>query len=214
MPDTQYYYFTEQPYTGYDPSLQDDYPALRLTLPNTYYDPKVASDLYNRYHDEYQVADDVGFDGIMINEHHTAPFCMQASINITGTVLAKITKNAKIMMLGNPLPVVDNPLRLAEELAMIDLISRGRLISGFVRGGGVESLANNINPAHNRERFEEAHDIIIAACTRPGPFPWEGKHIQYRDINQWALPLQNPFPRDIEPATASPETVIWAARHR
>ena len=122
MPDTQYYYFTEQPYTGYDPSLQDDYPALRLTLPNTYYDPKVASDLYNRYHDEYQVADEVGFDGIMINEHHTAPFCMQASINITGTVLAKITKNAKIMMLGNPLPVVDNPLRLAEELAMIDLI--------------------------------------------------------------------------------------------
>ena len=116
MPDTQYYYFTEQPYTGYDPSLQDTYPALRLTLPNSNYDPKLASDLYNRYHDEYQVADEAGFDGIMINEHHTAPFCMQASINITGTVLAKITKNAKIMMLGNPLPVIDNPLRLAEEL--------------------------------------------------------------------------------------------------
>ena len=81
----------------------------------------------------------MGFDGIMINEHHTAPFCMQASINITGTVLAKITRRGKILMLGNPLPVVDNPLRLAEELAMIDCISRGRLISGFVRGGGVEA---------------------------------------------------------------------------
>ena len=150
---TEYYYFSEQPYTAYDPAIQDQYPSLRLTLPNTLFDPAIASDLYNRYHDEYQVADDVGFDGIMINEHHTAPFCMQASINITGAVLAKITRRVRILMLGAPLPVVDNPLRLAEELAMIDCISRGRLISGFVRGGGVENLANNVNPAYNRQRF-------------------------------------------------------------
>ena len=57
---TNYYYFTEQPYTGYNPDLQEQYPALRLTLPNSNYDPQIASDLYNRYHDEYQVADDVG----------------------------------------------------------------------------------------------------------------------------------------------------------
>ena len=138
----------------------------------------------------------------MINEHHTAPFCMQASINITGAILSKITKRAKILMLGNPLPVIDNPLRLAEELAMIDMISRGRLISGFVRGGGVESLANNVNPAHNRERFEEAHDVIMAAWTRPGPFRWEGKHFQYRNINPWALPLQKPHPPVMVPGTA------------
>jgi alkanesulfonate monooxygenase SsuD/methylene tetrahydromethanopterin reductase-like flavin-dependent oxidoreductase (luciferase family) len=150
----------------------------------------------------------------MINEHHTAPFCMQASINITGAVLAKITRRAKIVMLGNPLPVVDNPLRLAEELAMIDCISRGRLVSGFVRGGGVESLANNVNPAHNRERFEEAHDVILAAWTQPGPFRWEGKHFQYRVINPWALPLQKPHPPIMVPGTASPETVVWAAKHR
>jgi alkanesulfonate monooxygenase SsuD/methylene tetrahydromethanopterin reductase-like flavin-dependent oxidoreductase (luciferase family) len=214
MPKTNYYYFTEQPYTGYDPELQEQYPALRLNLPNANYDPQIASDLYNRYHDEYQVADDVGFDGIMINEHHTAPFCMQASINITGAVLAKITRRGKILMLGNPLPVVDNPLRLAEELAMIDCISRGRLISGFVRGGGVESLVNNVNPVYNRERFEEAHDLIVAAWTRPGPFRWDGKHFQYRVVNPWALPLQKPHPPIMVPGTASPETVIWAAKHR
>jgi alkanesulfonate monooxygenase SsuD/methylene tetrahydromethanopterin reductase-like flavin-dependent oxidoreductase (luciferase family) len=211
---TQYYYFTEQPYTAYDPAIQDQYPSLRLTLPNSLFDPHIASDLYNRYHEEYQVADEAGFDGIMINEHHTAPFCMQASINITGAILAKITKRARILMLGNPLPIVDNPLRLAEELAMIDCISRGRLISGFVRGGGVEQLANNVNPADNRERFEEAHDFIIAAWTRPGPFRWEGKHFQYRVVNPWALPLQKPHPPIMVPGTASPETVIWAARHR
>jgi alkanesulfonate monooxygenase SsuD/methylene tetrahydromethanopterin reductase-like flavin-dependent oxidoreductase (luciferase family) len=211
---TKYYYFTEQPYTAYDPAIQDQYPSLRLTLPNALFDPKIASDLYNRYHDEYQVADESGFDGIMINEHHTAPFCMQASINITGAVLAKITRNVKILMLGAPLPVVDNPLRLSEELAMIDCISRGRLISGVVRGGGVESLANNVNPAFNRERFEEAHDLIISAWTRPGPFRWEGKHFSYRVVNPWVLPLQKPHPPIMVPGTASPETVVWAAKHR
>jgi alkanesulfonate monooxygenase SsuD/methylene tetrahydromethanopterin reductase-like flavin-dependent oxidoreductase (luciferase family) len=214
VPETQYYYFTEQPYTAYDPAIQDQYPALRLTLPNSLYDPVLASDLYNRYHEEYQVADEAGFDGIMINEHHTAPFCMQTSINITGAVLAKITKRVKILMLGGPLPVLDNPLRFAEELAMIDCISRGRLISGFVRGGGVEMLANNVNPAYNRERFEEAHDLILEAWTRPGPFRWEGKHFQYRVVNPWALPLQKPHPPVMVPGTASPETVVWAARHR
>jgi alkanesulfonate monooxygenase SsuD/methylene tetrahydromethanopterin reductase-like flavin-dependent oxidoreductase (luciferase family) len=212
--NTSYYYFTEQPYTGYDPALQAEHPALRLMLPNEHFDPQLASSLYQRYHEEYEVADGVGFDGIMINEHHTAPFCMQASINITGAVLAKITKRTKILMLGNPLPVVDNPLRLSEELSMIDMISGGRLISGFVRGGGVESLANNVNPVHNRERFEEAHDLIIAAWTRKGPFIWEGKHFQYRVVNPWALPLQKPHPPIMVPGTVSPETVVWAAKHR
>jgi alkanesulfonate monooxygenase SsuD/methylene tetrahydromethanopterin reductase-like flavin-dependent oxidoreductase (luciferase family) len=212
--NTQYYYFSEQPYPAYDRGVQDEYPSLRLTLPNCLFDSQTASDLYNRYHDEYQVADECGFDGIMINEHHTAPFCMQASIVITGAVLAKITRNVRILMLGAPLPVVDNPLRLSEELAMIDCISRGRLISGVVRGGGVESLANNVNPAYNRERFEEAHDLIIAAWTRPGPFRWYGKHYEYRVVNPWVLPLQKPHPPIMVPGTASPETVIWAAQHR
>jgi alkanesulfonate monooxygenase SsuD/methylene tetrahydromethanopterin reductase-like flavin-dependent oxidoreductase (luciferase family) len=214
MSKTSYYYFSEQPYIGYDPALQEQHPSLRLTLPNSHFDPELGSRLYERYHDEYVVADEVGFDGIMINEHHTAPFCMQASINVTGAILAKITKRAKILMLGNPLPVVDNPLRLSEELAMIDMISGGRLISGFVRGGGVESLANNVNPVHNRERFEEAHDMIMAAWTRPGPFSWEGKHFQYRVVNPWALPLQKPHPPVMVPGTVSPETVVWAAKHR
>jgi alkanesulfonate monooxygenase SsuD/methylene tetrahydromethanopterin reductase-like flavin-dependent oxidoreductase (luciferase family) len=214
MNKTSYYYFSEQPYIGYDPELQNEHPSLRLKLPNQYFDPELGSELYDRYHSEYVVADEVGFDGIMINEHHTAPFCMQASINITGAVLAKITNNVKILMLGNPLPIVDNPLRLSEELAMIDMMSKGRLISGFVRGGGVESLANNVNPVHNRERFEEAHDLIMAAWTRPGPFAWEGKHFQYRNVNPWALPLQKPHPPVMVPGTVSPETVIWAAKHQ
>src|SRR5215217_3172644 len=122
MIKTDYYYFSEQPYTGYDPDLQDQYPSLRLTMPNSNFKPEIASKLFDRYHEEYQAADEAGFDGIMINEHHTAPFCMQASITITGAILAKITKRVQILMLGAPLPTTENPLRLAEELAMIDCI--------------------------------------------------------------------------------------------
>ena len=84
----------------------------------------------------------------MLNEHHNAPFCMQAKCNIFATAIAATTKRVKIVLLGNPLPIADNPVRLAEELAMIDLISKGRLVSGFVRGGGVESLpATPIRPS-------------------------------------------------------------------
>ena len=106
-----------------------------------------------------------------------------------------MTKRVKIVLLGNPLPLAENPVRLAEELAMIDMISKGRLVSGFVRGGGQEQLATGVNPAFNRERFEEAHDLIVKTWTQPGPFRWEGTHYQHRVVNPWAVPLQKPHPR-------------------
>ena len=84
---------------------------------------------------------------------------MQAKCNVFASILAAMTKRVKIVLLGNPLPLAENPVRLAEELAMIDMISQGRLVSGFVRGGGQEQLATGVNPAFNRERFEEAHDL-------------------------------------------------------
>ena len=78
----------------------------------------------------------------MLNEHHNAPFCMQAKTNVFASILAAVTKKVKIVILGNPLPLSENPVRLAEELSMIDMISKGRLVSGFVRGGGQEQLGD------------------------------------------------------------------------
>ena len=101
-----------------------------------------------------------------------------------------------------------------EQLSMIDMISYGRLVSGFVRGGGRESFAHNAPPHFNRERFEEAHDFIIKAWTEPGPWRWEGKHYQYRYVNPWARPLQQPHPQIWIPSTVSVETVKWTAEHR
>ncbi|WP_143302198.1 LLM class flavin-dependent oxidoreductase, partial [Candidatus Entotheonella palauensis] len=128
--------------------------------------------------------------------------------------VAGITERVKIVMLGNPLPLAENPVRLAEELAMIDMISRGRLVSGFVRGGGQEQLATGVNPAYNRERFEEAHELITRAWTEKGPIRFEGVHYQHRVVNPWAVPLQKPYPRVWIPGVISRETILWAAQQR
>ena len=206
-------YFTEQPY-AYPKDLDATTGTTVLTWPNSVIDPQLASDLYNRYLDEHMFAEEAGFDGIMLNEHHNTPFCMQGVTNIGASALARQLKKAKIVILGNVIPISDNPLRLAEETSMIDLYSRGRLVSGFVRGGGPESLSNNAPPHFNRERFEEGHDLIVKAWTTPGPFRWEGKHFQYRVVNPWAVPLQKPHPRVWIPGVSSRETLVWAAKHR
>src|SRR5260370_8427965 len=98
-------------------------------------------------------AEEVGLDGVMLNEHHGTAFCMGAVMNVEAAILARITKRVRIVLLGNPLPTLKNPLRMAEELAEIDLISHGRLVPGWVRGAGSEQLFNNANPAYNRENF-------------------------------------------------------------
>ena len=140
----------------------------------------------------------------MLNEHHSTPFCMQGVTNVGASILARQTSKAKIIILGNVLPIWDDPLWLAEQLAMIDMISGGRLVSGFVRGGGRESFAHNSPPHYNRERFEEAHDFIIKAWTTPGPWRWEGKHYQYRYVNPWMMPIQKPPPPDMDPVLREP----------
>lgn len=207
-------YFTEQPMSTYPAEIGLDEGYTALLFSNRHFDSVAGSRLYNERIEEYQFAEEVGVDGIMLNEHHNAPFCMQAKTNIFAAILAATTERVKIVLLGNPLPLEDNPVRLAEELAMIDMVSRGRLVAGIVRGGGQEQLAAGVNPAYNRERFEEAHDLIVKTWTEPGPFRWEGKHYQHRVVNPWALPLQKPHPRIWVPGVLSRETIVWAAEHR
>ena len=208
-------YFTEQPMSAYpEDEARKAGGISALLFSNKFFDSAEGSRLYNERIEEYLYAEEMGVDGIMLNEHHNAPFCMQSRINMYAAILAAMTKKVKIVLLGNPLPVSENPVQLAEEIAMVDMISKGRLVSGFVRGGGSEQFANNTNPAFNRERFEEAHDLLIKIWSEPGPFRWEGDHYQLRVVNPWALPLQKPHPRIWIPGVSSPETIVWAAEHR
>ncbi len=182
-----------------------------FAVSNSYFDRERAAEDYNYYIDENLYAEELGFDIVALNEHHGNPFCMGSVMNVEAGILARLTKKAQILLIGNPLPVIKHPLRMAEELAEIDLISRGRLISGWVRGAGSEQFFNNANPSYNREYFEEAHDFIVQAWTRPGPWRYEGKHFHYRHVNPWALPYQKPHPPMWIPGTLSPETVRWCA---
>ena len=208
--------FTERAYFNYTEDDVKNSPggAHRVTFSNSHFDPAVAADQYNYYLDEWQYCEEIGFDGMMLNEHHSTPTSLGAAMNLETAILARITKKPKIVLMGNPLPIHDNPLRLAEELAEIDCISRGRLVSGFVRGGGTESWATNTNPVYNRERFEEAHDLVVKTWTTPGPFRWEGKHYHFRVVNPFERPIQKPHPPVWIPGLGSPETLVWAAeRH-
>ncbi|HUP74258.1 MAG TPA: LLM class flavin-dependent oxidoreductase [Acidimicrobiales bacterium] len=207
-------YFTEQPMSAYpaDEGLKAGYTSVLFS--NKHFDPVEGSRLYQERLKEYLLAEEVGYDGIMVNEHHNAPYCMQPRITVWSSILAAVTKRVKIVQLGNPLPTYDSPLMFAEEIAMIDMISQGRLISGIVRGAGQETICLNANPAYNRERFNEAHDLLIKIFTEDGPFHWEGEHFQYRVVNPWARVLQQPHPRIWVPGVLSNETIEWAAEHR
>ena len=203
--------FTEQPWQDEKTGLVGT--GFHSELSNSLYDPEIGANLYNRYIDEKLYSEEVGFEVLMMNEHHNTPFCLQSVTNVMLTILARQTTKAKLMPLGNPLPVWDDPLWLAEMLAMIDMISGGRLVSGIVRGAGMESLSHTVNTVYNRERFNEAHDFIVKTWTTPGPFRWEGKHYQFRYVNPWCLPLQKPHPPIWVPGLASPETIKWCAEH-
>ena len=207
------FWFSEQPYAHITDQDLEKYDSGRLGFPNTYFDPEKAHLLYNEYHDQYALADEVGFDGIMSNEHHASYWCMKPAVNLDAAVICKVTKNVKIAILGNVISIND-PIRMAEEIAMLDCYSGGRIISGFVRGTAVESLQGGIDPTENRERFEEAHDLIIKCWTTPGPFRYEGKYYHYRVVNPWVLPMQKPHPEVWFPGLGSPESVVWAARHQ
>ena len=214
MKDTiEVFWFSEQPYAHVTDSDLEQYDSGRLGFPNTFFDPEKAHELYNQYHEQYSLADEVGFDGIMSNEHHASYWCMKPAVNLDAAVISKITKNTKIAILGNVIAVND-PIRMAEEIAMLDCFSNGRIISGFVRGTAVESLAGGIIPAENRARFEEAHDLIIKCWTQPGPFRYEGEFYHYRAVNPWVLPVQDPHPPIWFPGLSSAESVVWAARHQ
>ncbi|HYA34937.1 MAG TPA: LLM class flavin-dependent oxidoreductase [Candidatus Binataceae bacterium] len=206
-------YFTERP-ARWIPEEEVLRNHAYFAISNRFFDRERAAEDYNYFIDENCYAEELGFDAIALNEHHGNPFCMGNVMNVEAAILARITKKAKIVLIGNPLPVIKHPLRMAEELAEIDLISRGRLVAGWVRGAGSEQFFNNANPAYNREMFNEAHDFIIQAWTRPGPWRYEGKHFHYRHVNPWALPYQKPYPQMWIPGVLSPETVKWCAEHR
>ncbi len=186
------WFFTEDAY----PQLpdQDTYRSIRVNLPNKHFDPETGADNYHQFLDMWLMAEDLGIE-IMLNEHHQTATCVVPAVPIIAGILARETKTARILILGNPLSNLPRPVRTAEEMAMIDVISRGRLECGFVRGVPYESAPANVIPYRGTERMWEAHDLIIKAWTsHDGPFNFEGRWFHARQVNIWPRPYQQPHP--------------------
>jgi alkanesulfonate monooxygenase SsuD/methylene tetrahydromethanopterin reductase-like flavin-dependent oxidoreductase (luciferase family) len=208
--------FHLMPYADLDLEQAKKYPTSWVVMPNSMYDPKKGHALYNRYFDELEYGEELGFDGLCVNEHHQTAYGMMPSPVVTGSALARRTSRAKIAILGSALPLRSNPLTVAEEHAMIDNITGGRLISGFVRGIGCEYFSSGENPTFSHDRFHEAHDLIIRAWTEPGPFEHFGRHYHLQYVNVWPRPYQQPHPQIWIPSQGSRETIEFAAdpKHR
>jgi alkanesulfonate monooxygenase SsuD/methylene tetrahydromethanopterin reductase-like flavin-dependent oxidoreductase (luciferase family) len=185
------WYFCEM---SYHPAWKKTDGPIRNTIPSSYYDPIEGSQLYNRYLDEYAMCDELGIN-LMFNEHHSTATCLSAVCTIPLAIMARQTKRARLLALGMPLANRRDPLRIAEEFAMVDVISGGRVEMGFVKGSPQEVFPANGNPVDMMERFWEAHDLIVKAMgTHDGPFAWEGRHFNYRSVNLWPRPIQDPHP--------------------
>jgi alkanesulfonate monooxygenase SsuD/methylene tetrahydromethanopterin reductase-like flavin-dependent oxidoreductase (luciferase family) len=207
----KFFFFHLMPYGDLDLDYDKVHPSASINLPNSYYDPVKGHALYHRYLDELGLADRLGYDGVCVNEHHQTAYGMMPSPNVLAGALAREIERAKVCVLGRALPIVNNPLTIAEEFAMIDNLTAGRFIAGFVRGIGAEYHASMTNPGFSLERFREAHDLIVRAWTETGPFHFEGKHYHFQYVNLWPRPYQRPHPPVWIPSQGSTETLDWAA---
>ena len=187
-------------------------PPTSWPVSNKTFDAAKAQELYKTYIDVMVFAEECGFDWVGCNEHHFSPYGLMSNCNLIGAVLANRTSKIKLGMLGNLVPLL-NPVRVAEEYAMIDVMSGGRLIAGFMRGIPHEYRAYNVNPDESMGRLDEAAELIVKCWTSDEPFRWEGKYYNYPSISIWPRPMQKPSPQLLMSA-ASEESAAFAAKHK
>ena len=182
---------------------------LPYPLAKQHFKPEVAVRTYAEHLDAWEEIDRLGYDGVGFNEHHCSPYGLMNSPNLMAAAAAQRTKKLKLLIYGNLLPLHE-PLRLAEELAMLDCLSNGRLISGFARGIPREYQVHNVPLAESRARFEEAYEIVTRAWSEE-VFSYEGKFWTYKDVAIWPRPVQQPRPPIWMPIVGSKELIEFAA---
>ena len=191
--------------------LKDGETELPYPLAKRHFNAETAVRTYAEHLDAWEELDRLGYDGVGFNEHHCSPYGLMNSPNLMAAAAAQRTKRLKLLIYGNLLPLHE-PLRLAEELAMLDCLSNGRLISGFARGIPREYQVHNVPLAESRARFEEAYEIITRAWTED-VFSYEGKFWSYKDVAIWPRPVQQPHPPIWIPIVGSKESIEFAGRH-
>ncbi len=184
----------ENPYPFVPAEVLDSADSARASLPNKYCDPVIASRLYDEVFEEYELCDDLGLN-IVTNEHHAGINNLYAANPLITGIVVRLTRKVRVLTLGTLITVRDDPVRVAEEFATADVISKGRLEIGFVKSGGSELASGDANPMRIREREWEAIDLIDRALTsHDGPFSWEGRFFTHPHVNIWPRPWQQPRP--------------------
>ncbi|TWS99445.1 LLM class flavin-dependent oxidoreductase [Reyranella sp. CPCC 100927] len=206
-------FFHMQGYRDLPDDFATRYESIWITPPNSALCDPAAVARYMRWNvEELELADELGFDGLGVNEHHQNGYGFCNSPNLIASILARRSSDAAIVVLGNTLPLYNPPIRVAEEFAMIDCLSGGRLVAGFPVGSPPDSIGNyGVPPTQIRPRYYEAHDLIMQAWTRPGPFPFNGEFTKLRYVNPWPQPLQKPHPPVWLAGGGSVETWKFAA---
>jgi alkanesulfonate monooxygenase SsuD/methylene tetrahydromethanopterin reductase-like flavin-dependent oxidoreductase (luciferase family) len=176
------------------------------------YSAEVAQASMARALEQFEVADELGFDWVTVAEHHYSPASLTPNPMVMAAAVAQRVQRARIALLGSNIPI-QNPVRVAEEFAMLDTLTGGRLIAGMLRGTSNEYVTYGVNPAESRERFMEALSLIVRAWTEPQPFGWLGRYYEYRAISIWPRPVQTPHP-PIFMSISSPEAAEFAAARR
>ncbi len=207
MSELKFYLMHFMPYPDIAPNMPN---GQWVDIPNTRFDAKVGHKLYQEYLDELVLGDELGFDGLIDNEHHATFYSLMPSCTVIAAALVARTKKANICVFGTPITLT-YPHRLAEEYAMLDVMSGGRLECAFPLGTGMEYWVNPVNPATARERFREAMDILMQAWTKPGPSRYDGKFHQYKYLNVFPLPYQKPHPKIYVVGSGTEDTIDYAA---
>jgi alkanesulfonate monooxygenase SsuD/methylene tetrahydromethanopterin reductase-like flavin-dependent oxidoreductase (luciferase family) len=205
-------WFHLMPYTELPEDFRDKHPSVWVDIHSSLFDPRRAHLMYNDFMDELEFAAECGFDAVCVNEHHSNGYGLMPSPNLIASALARRTTDTALCVMGNSLALYNPPTRVAEEFAMIDCISGGRLIAGFPVGTPMDTcFAYGQNPSMLRDRYYEAHDLVMRAWTEEDTFAFNGRFNQQRYVNIWPRPVQKPHPPIWIPGGGSIETWQWCA---
>jgi len=193
------------------PHLPDDFReknrSVWVDIDSKLFDPVKSHEVYNRYLDLLEYAATLGFDAIGANEHHQNGYGLMPSPNLIAAALSRRTEDIALLVLGASIALYNPPIRVAEEFAMLDCITGGRLVAGFPVGTSMDTnFCYGQIPALTREKYREAHDLIMRAWREREPFAFNGRYNKLRYVNIWPYPIQQPHPPIHIPGGGSIET--------
>ncbi len=211
----KFHFFHLMPYPKLPSDFHDKYSSVWVDVPSELFDPEVGNRSYNEYLDELEYADKVGFDGICVNEHHQNAYGLMPSPNLMAAALTRRTQKAKIVLMGNSVALYNPPTRVAEEMAMLDVMSGGRLVAGFPVGTPQDTIfAYGQSPATLREKAAaRSVQLVLQAWREPETFSFSSKYTQLRYMNMRPRPVQRPHPPVWVPGGASVETWDWCVEN-